>query len=156
MELHIDGWKQHLCFSAAHFIPQHEHCGILHGHTYVVSCTIEGTLDSKTNMILDFSKIKTILRKLAEKLDHHILIADQHSNITRETKVIKIKNNNKTYTLPTEDCIFLPIPSTTAEHLASYVLKQLVPQLIDTKNIHRIAIRIDEGLGQGATVEQIL
>jgi 6-pyruvoyltetrahydropterin/6-carboxytetrahydropterin synthase len=156
MDLHIDGWKQHLCFSSAHFIPNHHKCGILHGHTYVISCTIQGTPDSSTHMIIDFSTLKNILHQLIEPLDHHILIPESHPMITKSTTEITIKNNNKTYQLPIEDCILLPIPSTTVEHLTEYILKKLSEQLTSNKNIKKISLQIDEGLGQSATVEHNL
>ena len=156
MHIHIDGWKQHLCFSAAHYIPQHHRCSILHGHTYVISCTIYGTPDPNTQMIIDFNTLKKILRKLLEPLDHHILIPDQHSSVTKKNHHIIINNNDKTYTIPEQDCILLPIISTTAEHLARYLLHQLIKQLSDPHNIQKINLQIDEGLGQSATAEQTL
>jgi 6-pyruvoyltetrahydropterin/6-carboxytetrahydropterin synthase len=156
MKLYIDGWKQHICFSAAHFLTQHEKCSLLHGHTYIISCTIEGTPDSKTHMILDFTKIKQILNRLIEPLDHHILIPAQQSLVNTKTSTITITNKNKTYTIPKEDCVILPLPSTTAEHIAQYLLAQLVLQLSNNQNIQKILIQIDEGLGQSAIAEQIL
>ena len=153
MQLTIDGWKQHICFSAAHFLPQHEKCSILHGHTYVVSCTITGTPDPTTHMILDFTQIKQHLKQLTEQLDHHILIPEKHPSIEKTPKETIIKNNNKTYILPNEDCIYLPIESTTAEHLAQYLLTQLIKQIPTTKYIHTLSLQIDEGLGQSATAE---
>ena len=154
MQLYIDGWKQHLCFSAAHFIPNHQQCSLLHGHTYVVSCQIDGTLNPITNMVLDFTELKNILRTLISTLDHHILIPKQHPGIHQETSTVHIKIGKKSYTIPKEDCVFLSLPSTTAEHLAIYLLNQLIQQLSPMSNIQRISIRIDEGLGQSATAEQ--
>ena len=153
MQLNIDGWKQHICFSAAHFLPQHQKCSILHGHTYVVSCTIHGKPDPDTHMIIDFSKLKQHLKDVTEPLDHHILIPEQHPSVERKPKETIIKTTTKTYIFPTQDCIFLPIPSTTAEHLAHYLLTNLIKDLPQKNNLQKISIQIDEGLGQSATAE---
>ena len=156
MQLNIDGWKQHLCFSAAHFIPNHQQCSLLHGHTYVVSCQIEGSINPESNMILDFTELKNNLRTLINTLDHHILIPEQLTSLNQDDSTIHFKVGKKSYTFPKEDCVFLPIPSTTAEHLATYLLQKLIQLLSSTTNIQRIHIRIDEGLGQSATAEQQL
>ena len=156
MQLHIDGWKQHLCFSAAHILPHHKKCGILHGHTYVISLNIKGTPDPHTHMLIDFTDLKKILKTLIEPLDHTILIPQQHPSLQIKHSEITITTHNKTYTLPKNDCTILPIPSTTVEHLSTYLLTQLLPKLPKNHNLDYISLQIDEGLGQSATAEQTL
>ncbi|HHH77810.1 MAG TPA: 6-pyruvoyl tetrahydropterin synthase family protein, partial [Thermoplasmatales archaeon] len=34
MKVKVDGWRSHIVFSSAHFIPDYERCGRLHGHSY--------------------------------------------------------------------------------------------------------------------------
>ena len=50
----------------AHFLPGHEKCGRLHGHTYKVEIVIEG--DHKKGMIIDFADLK--------KADREVLAAN--------------------------------------------------------------------------------
>ncbi len=45
-------------------------CQTAHGHSYKAEVTFEGTVDSKTGMIIDFKKIKEILEPVIEKYDH--------------------------------------------------------------------------------------
>ena len=52
----------------AHFLPGHNKCGTLHGHTYRVEVTIEG--ENKTGMIIDFGDLKQLLRETLSAYDH--------------------------------------------------------------------------------------
>jgi len=50
-------------FEAAHFIPNHIKCGVLHGHSYRVGISIVGSFNSKDGMFVDFGEIKKIICK---------------------------------------------------------------------------------------------
>jgi len=52
----------------AHFLPGHEKCGRLHGHTYKVEIVIEG--DPKKGMIIDFADLKKQTREALAEYDH--------------------------------------------------------------------------------------
>ena len=52
----------------AHYLPGHEKCGRLHGHTYTVDVIIEG--EKKQGMILDFADLKTAVRRVLAEYDH--------------------------------------------------------------------------------------
>src|SRR5690349_14186768 len=52
----------------AHFLPGHVKCGPLHGHTYKVEVTVEGT--PKDGMIIDFGDLKRIVRDVLMPYDH--------------------------------------------------------------------------------------
>lgn len=53
---------------SAHFLPGHEKCGVLHGHTYRVEMVIEGHPEG--GMLMDFAEMKRILREVLERYDH--------------------------------------------------------------------------------------
>jgi hypothetical protein len=55
-----------------------------------------------------------------------------------------------------EDCILLPIDSTSAENLAHYILDRALEKITASKRIKSVEIGVDEGLGQGARVTKIL
>ncbi|MBU0496428.1 MAG: 6-carboxytetrahydropterin synthase [Candidatus Thermoplasmatota archaeon] len=152
MQLHINGWQQHLSFSAAHLIPHHAQCGILHGHTYVISCTLTGSVQKQTDMLIDFTEIKRHLRSIIDTLDHRVLLPQQHPAVHWQKEIIQITLDKKSYKLPTQDCILLPIPSTTAEHLATYILNEFIMRLSKNHGLETITLTVDEGLGQGATI----
>ena len=153
--INIDGWKSNIRFSSAHIIPEYEKCGRLHGHTYAVHVNVKGEMDEK-GIIIDFSLLKGTLREIVNNLDHKILVP-------RESKVLRIekKNDNvkislldKQYLFPIDDCVFLPLNSTSAENLANYILNELIKKLTLPKQIASIEIGVDEGYGQGARVSK--
>ena len=57
---------------SAHFIPGHETCGNMHGHTYKVEFIIEGE-KKESGMVMDFYDLKSILRKVLSEYDHRCL-----------------------------------------------------------------------------------
>jgi len=54
----------------AHYLPEHQKCGSLHGHTYKVEMIIEG--ENKTGMIIDFTRLKDILHSTLSLYDHKL------------------------------------------------------------------------------------
>src|SRR4030042_4356135 len=103
--IYIDGWKSNIHFSSAHIIPEYEKCGRLHGHTYAVHAKVGGKSD-KNGIIMDFSVLKDALKKIADELDHKILIPEKSPSvkIEKESKSVKISVIGKTYTFPLSDC----------------------------------------------------
>ena len=151
--IYINGWNEKIRFSSAHVIPEYEKCGRLHGHTYAIHAKIFGEPDDK-GIILDFKLVKEILNKIILKLDHKILIPknSKYAQIILDDKSLIMKTLGKTYKFPIEDCILLPIESTSAEILSDYILKLFYKQLKKYDNIHSIEIGVDEGFGQGSRV----
>ena len=54
-------------------VPEGHKCARLHGHSFLVSIHVEGTVDSKTGWIMDFGDIKAAFAPIYEELDHHYL-----------------------------------------------------------------------------------
>jgi len=154
--IEIDGWKSNIRFSSAHIIPEYEKCGRLHGHTYAVHIKISGEPDDK-GIIIDFSILKNILKKISSELDHRILIPEKSKaiNFEKDKKSVKIKSLGNEYIFPLNDCFFLPIDSTSAENLASYILNTILKKLSLPNNVDGIEIGVDEGYGQGARISKI-
>jgi 6-pyruvoyltetrahydropterin/6-carboxytetrahydropterin synthase len=134
-------------------IAKYEKCGRLHGHTYAVHAKVVGEPDEK-GIIIDFSLLKEVLKETVKDLDHKILIPEKSSFITieKEDDSIKLTSFKKHYVLPLEDCIFLPIDSTSAENLARYVLGRVLEKISPLKQVKSIEIGVDEGFGQGARI----
>jgi 6-pyruvoyltetrahydropterin/6-carboxytetrahydropterin synthase len=151
--IYIDGWKSNIRFSSAHIIPEYEKCGRLHGHTYAVHARISGKPDEK-GIIMDFSILKDALKKVVNSLDHMILIPEKSNavRIEKENNMVKLSSLGKDYVFPKDDCIFLPINSTSAENLAKYILENFETKISIPKNITQIEIGVDEGYGQGARI----
>lgn len=63
-------------FEAAHrlpHVPEGHKCGRLHGHSYRVAVSVEGTVRDATGWVMDFADIKAAYAPLDEQLDHHYL-----------------------------------------------------------------------------------
>ncbi len=61
-------------FDAAHYLPEYNgKCERLHGHTYKLVVKVEGTPDHE-GMVIDFVKLKNIVKeKAVNKLDHYLI-----------------------------------------------------------------------------------
>lgn len=156
MFIEIDGWMAKLRFSACHFIPNHPKCGALHGHTYAVSLRIEG--EQIGEFIIDFETVKGIVNIICDGLDHKVLIAekDPRLRIGKNKEVsVEIIESKKHYVLPSEDVVFLPTQSVSAENLCKYFTSEIAEALKSkgADNLKKLYLRVDEGIGQGAGCE---
>ncbi len=152
----IDGWRSNIRFSSAHIIPEYEKCGRLHGHTYAVHVKISGKPDKK-GIIMDFSLLKEALREIVGELDHRILIPEKNNvvKIYKEKNNVKVTTLGKNYAFPLNDCVFLPINSTSAENLAEYILNRILKNISFPKHVTCVEIGVDEGYGQGARISKV-
>ena len=61
-------------FAAAHNLRHYKgSCERLHGHNYEVEIAITSKSTDKLGMVIDFKKVKTILKKTLSEFDHHYL-----------------------------------------------------------------------------------
>lgn len=153
MKVKVDGWRSHIVFSSAHFIPDYERCGRLHGHSYAIHAVVEGKAD-EMGIVIDFGELKRAMKKIADELDHHMLIPEKGNlKISRGEGEVEVIFDRKRYVFPEEDCLLLPIISSSAESLASYVMDRLMGEIEMPETVTRVEVGVDEGFGQGAWVE---
>ena len=57
---------------SAHYLPDHETCGIMHGHTYKVEIIIEGE-KKESGMVIDFYDLKVTIKDVLKEYDHKML-----------------------------------------------------------------------------------
>jgi len=156
MKVKVDGWRSHIVFSSAHFIPDYERCGRLHGHSYAIHAAVDGEVD-EMGIVVDFGELKRVMKKIADELDHHMILPEKGGlKISRSNSEVEVIFGKKRYAFPEEDCKLLPISSTSAESLASYVLERLIGEIKMPRNIKSVEIGVDEGFGQGAWVSKKL
>lgn len=80
-------------FEAAHHLPGYNGaCKNLHGHTYKLEITVRGFVDSKTGMVMDFKKLKVMVKKkIIDKYDHsdlnNFFLMPTAENMVREIAV---------------------------------------------------------------------
>ena len=71
---HVRLEKEHLIFSAAHFITFNGNiCERLHGHNYRVFAEVHGPLDENA-YVIDFIALRDTLKEIVNELDHHMLL----------------------------------------------------------------------------------
>ncbi|WP_292886737.1 6-carboxytetrahydropterin synthase [Methanobrevibacter sp. UBA212] len=171
MKILINGIQSNLRFSSAHVIPGHELCGFIHGHSYFVDVEIEGERAGKFDFIVDFKDVKSYTRAICDELDHRLLIPVYNDLIEfkdfdkekdsifdlQKQKSVYFKIDGKGYTIPSVDCVFLPLPYSSAEELSMFFAKTLAKKLSETyDNIKYVVVCVNEGIGQGAEYREDL
>lgn len=141
-------------FDSAHFATYGGRCEPLHGHSYQVAAEVSGAL-TDDSWVLDFKRLKTILRQICQDIDHRMLLQV-------ESRILKIEGLNGTwrvvtpdgaeYSFPEADVAALPIDNTTAERLAEWFSARVWSAVGSrSSSIQTISVEIWEGPGQGAT-----
>lgn len=152
--------KDHTGFSAGHFITYDGHlCEPLHGHNYRVAVSIEGPVDENF-YVLDFTRAKRLLRAIADRLDHRLLLPTRSERIVVEERdgQVTAAYKDKRYAFPAADVVLLPISNTTAEMIGRWILGELKTAL-GTTTLARLAaieIEVEESVGQRAAYREEL
>jgi 6-pyruvoyltetrahydropterin/6-carboxytetrahydropterin synthase len=158
LDLRVDGWRKGIRFSSAHITPEHQKCGRLHGHTYALHLHMTGEQD-EWGIVLDFGAIADTLKAIADELDHLVLIptkSNHYSNLEVSDEEVRFRvidpytGDPKSFRFPRQDCILLPIPSTTAEDLAKYVYQEFMRRTEFPTETTFVMVGVDEGYGKGA------
>jgi 6-pyruvoyltetrahydropterin/6-carboxytetrahydropterin synthase len=153
MKIIINGIHANLRFSSAHMIPKHDFCGGIHGHSYHVDVVVEGKRVRPFGFVVDFKKVKEIVRNICSQLDHKVLIPCKSPEILFKINddSLEFMVGSKDYKLPLEDCCLLQLESTSAEDMAEYFAGEVFNSLKKiNKEISRVQICVNEGIGQGA------
>jgi 6-pyruvoyltetrahydropterin/6-carboxytetrahydropterin synthase len=154
--------KDYLVFASAHFITFKGHqCETLHGHNYRVGVAVEGTLDSETLFVLDFSVLKQITRRLVDQIDHKVLLPMQNPKLAFREDGDRVSVDyfgKPSYVFPKRDCALLPIANSTAEMLAQYLGSQVREELAAGGYTHltSLELEVEENYGQSATYHEAL
>ena len=95
------------------------------------------------------------LSEIAKELDHRVLIPVKYSGVKVRDREVELENNGKRYVFPREDCVLLPVDSTSVENLAEYILQRIIEKM-HLEGLEEIEIGVDEGFGQGARFSRVL
>jgi len=157
MIIEIDGGHTGITFSSCHFIPRHEKCSRLHGHSYIVRIRLEGDLD-ENGMVMDFVILKKKLRSMVAEMDHKVLLPAASKIVRMESKdgSVEVTSCGKRYVFPEEDILFLDIPTTTAEEMARMMTERIVTDMDFPRTVRSVAIGLDEERGQTAWYTKVL
>ncbi|MCG8346972.1 MAG: 6-carboxytetrahydropterin synthase [Chloroflexales bacterium] len=157
-QIHVE--KDYLGFCAAHFITYDGHqCEMLHGHNYRVRIDIEGAVDENF-YVLDFTRVKHMMKRLCDELDHRMLLPLYNSLLELEYSEdsIAVRYKQRRFVFPREDVVLLPIANTTAEMLAQHICRRALEELgkNDTSRLTAITVEVEESIGQSATYREQL
>jgi 6-pyruvoyltetrahydropterin/6-carboxytetrahydropterin synthase len=144
--------KDHLVFSAAHFITFNGNvCERLHGHNWRIAVEAAGELDENF-YVIDFIALRDAAQKIAGELDHRMLVPTEHKSISVWTseREVELTFENRRWVFPREDCVLLPIENTTAERLAWWIggrLREVLPPAA-MQHVTSLAVEVEENFGQ--------
>ena len=141
IRLELNGWDAHIGFSATHLLPGHFKCGRIHGHNYALNARILGE-ETEEGLVFDFLPLKEKLRKIADDLDHRILLAKGMNHIEKKDDEIEVKIDEKRYVFPAEDTVILDMNQITTEELASHLLDRVIEDINFPQSIKVIEIHI--------------
>ena len=171
MRILLSGIPTNLRFSSAHIIPGHESCGFIHGHSYFVDIEIGGERAGDFEFVVDFKDVKEYAKAICDELDHRLLIPVYNDLIEfkdfdkekdsifdlKKQKSVYFKVDGKGYTIPSLDCVFLPLPYTSAEELSKFFAETLAKKLSESyDNLKYVSACVNEGIGQGAVYRKDL
>ncbi|HPF15297.1 MAG: 6-carboxytetrahydropterin synthase [Planctomycetes bacterium] len=150
----IDLSKEYLKFSAAHFLifPDGS-TERLHGHNYRVFVELEAGLD-EFGLVIDFQRIKPVVRELCDYLDEHWLLPEHHPVLSihaRPDGVTEVRYKDLFYAAPSTDVIALPINNTSSENLATWIGRELRERLRERfpqAPIQNLRVAVEETSGQ--------
>ena len=157
MIIEIDGGHTGISFSSCHFIPMHDKCSRLHGHSYIVRIRLEGEQD-ESGMVMDFVILKKKLRSMIAEMDHKVLLPARSKivKITEKDGSVEVSSCNKRYVFPAEDVLMLDVTTTTAEEMARMMTEKIMSEIDFPKTVKSVAIGLDEERGQTAWYTKVL
>ena len=146
--------KDHLVFSAAHFITFNRTiCERLHGHNWRTAVEVIGPLD-ENQYVFDFIALRDALQAIVAELDHRVLLPTKHPaiRVSSSEKEVEAKFEDRRWVFPSEDCILLPIENTTAELIARWIGERLRPTIASYPGaaVTSLQIEVEENFGQWA------
>jgi 6-pyruvoyltetrahydropterin/6-carboxytetrahydropterin synthase len=147
--------KDHLVFSAAHFITIGDWCERLHGHNWRVAAEVTGPLDTN-HFVVDFIALRDQLQKLVDELDHALLLPMQHPQIRVQVvdEEVEVRFQTRRWVIPLDECRLLPIAQTTAELLSRHLAQSLVERMgASLQGLTSLRMEVEENFGQWAICE---
>ncbi|MFV0444834.1 MAG: 6-pyruvoyl trahydropterin synthase family protein [Planctomycetaceae bacterium] len=152
-QYHVRVTKDHLVFSAAHFVTIGDFCERLHGHNWRVCAEATGPLD-ENSFVIDFIALRDDLQALVAELDHRMLLPTRHPAIQLETseREVEVRFADRRWVFPREECLLLPLAQTTAELLARWFGERLLERFRQRGVAipQTLVVEVEENFGQWA------
>lgn len=151
-------YKEYFNFAASHFIifpdgGREE----LHGHNYMVRVRVEGEL-GPGEMVLDFCRLKPIVRAACQELDHRTLLPARHPRLELAEEdghisaaFLRQDGGRDRFLFPLKDVLVLPVPNTSTECLAELLAGQVIDRVraeVPEARLTRFELEVEESPGQ--------
>jgi 6-pyruvoyltetrahydropterin/6-carboxytetrahydropterin synthase len=151
-------YKTYFNFASSHFLlfadgTREE----LHGHNYQVRVRVEGAIGDG-DMVLDFCRLKPIVRRCCDELDHRTLLPTGNPRLELiddgdhiEARYQRPEGGHDRFLFPARDVIKLPISNTSTERLAELLAGRILEVLKREEpnaQLHRFEIEVEESGGQ--------
>ncbi|MBE6524970.1 MAG: 6-pyruvoyl tetrahydropterin synthase family protein [Thermoplasmata archaeon] len=154
MILEIDGGHSGIRFSACHFIPHHDKCSRLHGHSYILRLRLEGDI-GENGMVMDFVALKKQLKAFVDEFDHKTILPGNSPDVklTISDDSVEAISCGKRYVFPLMDVVIIDVSNTTAEEMTKLMVNRMVSEVEFPSNVRSVAVGLDEERGQTAWYE---
>lgn len=144
--------KEDMKFSAAHFtIFSATERERLHGHNFRVSMSISSPAN-RNGLAFSYKILKDKMRALCDELDEYTLLPaqSQYLQLKEEGSTIVAHFNGDTLWFAKSDCKLLPIPNTTVEAFATYLLDRFLhdDDFVSRYDIAQVEMKVSSGPGQ--------
>jgi 6-pyruvoyltetrahydropterin/6-carboxytetrahydropterin synthase len=152
-------YKGYFNFSSAHFLiftdgTREE----LHGHNYQVRVKVLGEI-SEGDMVVDFCKLKPIVKRFCDGLDHRTLLAGRSPNLEIreeddhvEAVFTRSDGGRDRFMFPQRDVLVLPLTNTSTERLAELLGDQIFAAVREEADpgarLESLEIEVEEAGGQ--------
>ena len=146
--------KEHLCFTAAHFIAFKGFREPLHGHTYRAEVKMSGPV-GPDGYVVDFLVLKKIAEEECQQL-HFTTLLPEHSDCLRiaaDSERVRVAcEDGAQFSFPRQDVCLLPIVHSSSEEIAQYLIARLRARLSEAggNSIETIEVLIEDIPGQVA------
>lgn len=91
--------------SAAHFLPRHKgKCAKTHGHTWTIEVWLEGKLDLKEGMLIDFGVVKNTIDRYDHSMLNDLMRKDPTAENLAVLFVLAIPHAMRVRVWESEDC----------------------------------------------------
>ena len=150
--LEID--KEGIGFAAAHFSILDTGSERIHGHNYRVALRARGTVRAD-GTVVDFAALKDAVRAECELLDHRMLLPGECPSVSiveGDDGHVEVREGARRFAFPLAEVCILPVPNTTCECLAAYLVGRVRARLGELPV--RLEVGVEESPGQGATVAE--
>jgi 6-pyruvoyltetrahydropterin/6-carboxytetrahydropterin synthase len=144
--------KDRLGFAAAHFSILETGSERIHGHNYRVSLRAHGRLRAD-GTVVDFGSLKDAVMAECAALDHRMLVPGDCPGVSVAPTPdghVEMRHGERRFVFPADEVCMLPVPNTTCECLAAYLLGRLRERLPELPV--RLEVGVEESPGQGAVV----